>query len=284
LNIDALRVFKAVAETESVSRAARTLNCVPSNVTARIRGLEGELGVKLFFRKPRGMALTPSGATLLDYARRAVDLLSEAKAALASETGSVGPLSIGATESVAVNRLPEILIDYGRAHPDVELSLRVATSEELVGMVLDNAIEAAFVSKFEEHPRLESVAVFTEELYVVSSKQVATLTEAACEAVVVQRSGCAYRDALERWLQQQGITARRKLELPAPEVALACVASGMGIAVMPFATLSRLGALGKVMLHELPPDLRQVTISLVRDKRFPPTPSFTAFQALCLTS
>jgi LysR family transcriptional regulator, cell division regulator len=284
MDIDALRVFKAVAETESVSRAARTLHCVPSNVTARIRGLERDLGVKLFFRKPRGMALTPSGVTLLDYARKAVELLSEARAALANEIGPAGPFCIGATESVAVNRLPEILIEYGQAHPDVELSLRVATSEELVNMVLHNEIDGAFVSKCEEHPKIENVAVFVEELYLISSKQIATLTEATCDAVVVQRPGCAYRDALERWLMMQGIAVHRTLELPAPEVALACVAAGMGIAVMPFSTLSRLGALGKVMLHELPPNLRRVTILLIRNKRFPTTPPFTAFEALCRRS
>jgi DNA-binding transcriptional LysR family regulator len=282
MDIDSLRIFKAVALEQSVSRAARALNCVPSNVTARIRALECELNVKLFFRKPRGMALTPSGAKLLDYARRAVTLMSEARAAVVAETRPSGPFCIGSTDSVAANRLPAMLMDYAKAFPEVELSLRVANSGELLGMLLDSEIEGAFVSKPVGDPRLEYCEVFTEELYLVSSLQVENLTPDVCTSVVMQRPGCAFRETLERWLAREGRVVRRKLELPSPEVALACVSAGMGIAVLPLSVLNGLGATDKVMLHELPEDLRLATVSFVRLKNFPPTPAFEAFRHLCL--
>jgi LysR family transcriptional regulator, cell division regulator len=282
MDIDSLRIFRAVAQEQSVSRAARTLNCVPSNVTARIRALEGELNVKLFFRKPRGMALTPSGTKLLDYARRAVALMSEAKAAVAAETGPTGPFCIGSTESVAANRLPGMLMDYAKAFPQVELSLLVANSGELLDKLLDNEIEGAFVSKPVNDPRLEYFEVFTEELFLVSSLQVENLTPDVCASVVMQRPGCAFREALERWLAREGRVVRRKLELPSPEVALACVSAGMGIAVLPLSTLNGLDATDKVQLHKLPEDLRCATVSFVRLRNFPPTPAFEAFRQLCL--
>jgi molybdate transport repressor ModE-like protein len=79
MDINELRIFKAVAEEGSVSRAAERLNCVQSNVSARIRQLEEGLKVTLFHRKSRGVALTTAGRVLLDYAERILALVSEAE-------------------------------------------------------------------------------------------------------------------------------------------------------------------------------------------------------------
>jgi len=280
MDIESLRVFKAVAEAQSVSGAARELHCVPSNVTARIRGLENELGQKLFLRKPRGMGLTPQGARLLDYARKAVDLLAEARDALTGGRGPAGTLLIGSTEAVAGSRLPPLLITFGRTWPDVALSLRLAASRDLARMVLDCEIEGAFIVALAADPQLEAIPVFEETLHLISAPHMA-LTEENCGALVVQQSGCIHREVLERWAELRGITVRRRLELPTPETAIACVAAGMGIAVMPFSTLDRLGAMARVALHDLPPDLRRSQVSFVRSRAVAPTPAMQAFMALC---
>ena len=68
MDLAGLRVVKAVADTGSVSRAAEALNCVQSNVTARVKRLEEDLGVDLFLRLSRGMEPTPAGRVLAGYA------------------------------------------------------------------------------------------------------------------------------------------------------------------------------------------------------------------------
>lgn len=78
MDFNELRIFKAVAEEGNVSRAAERLNCVQSNVTARIRQLDESLKVTLFHRKSRGVSLTAAGRVLLDYAERIMVLVSEA--------------------------------------------------------------------------------------------------------------------------------------------------------------------------------------------------------------
>src|SRR5262245_41552731 len=85
LELSDLRLFKAVAETGGVTRAAARLHCVQSNVTARIKRLEADLGVELFVRAPRGMSLTPEGRRFLDYADRLLALAEEARAELSAE-------------------------------------------------------------------------------------------------------------------------------------------------------------------------------------------------------
>src|SRR3981189_2188374 len=81
-----LRVFEAVARHGSMNRAAAELNTVQSNVTARVRALEVELGVLLFQRHARGVKVTPAGRRMLPFSARISRLLSDAKAA-ARENG-----------------------------------------------------------------------------------------------------------------------------------------------------------------------------------------------------
>ena len=69
-----LKVFEAVARTGGMNRAAAELHTVQSNVTARVRALEVELGCPLFERHSRGVALTSAGQRLLPYARRVAEL------------------------------------------------------------------------------------------------------------------------------------------------------------------------------------------------------------------
>ncbi|NUB15701.1 LysR family transcriptional regulator, partial [Azospirillum brasilense] len=90
MDLAGLRVVKAVADAGSVSRAAETLNCVQSNVTARLKRLEEDLGVPLFLRLSRGMAPTPAGRVLADYADRVLRPVAQARDAGAAAAGGGG--------------------------------------------------------------------------------------------------------------------------------------------------------------------------------------------------
>ncbi|MGV2788528.1 LysR family transcriptional regulator, partial [Clostridium perfringens] len=96
-----LRIFRAVAEEGSITRAAQRLQYVPSNVTGRIRQLEDRLQTALFIRSNRGMELTPAGERLVGYTRQILNLLDEAEKSVQAEDTPRGPLRIGAIESTA---------------------------------------------------------------------------------------------------------------------------------------------------------------------------------------
>lgn len=91
MDSNGLRLFRAVAQSGSVAAAADSVHSVPSNISARIRKLEDELGAQLFVREPRGMRLTAAGEVLADYAERILALGAEAKAAVAEVVGGEGP-------------------------------------------------------------------------------------------------------------------------------------------------------------------------------------------------
>ena len=133
----ALRTFEAVVDEGGILAASRKLNTVQSNVTARIRRLEEELGAELFFRSGRGVELAPAGRVLLDYARRMLNLERQTAAAVRQAGDEAGELRIGSMETFAALYLPPALSELRTTHPALELRVRADTSATLVDHVLD---------------------------------------------------------------------------------------------------------------------------------------------------
>jgi DNA-binding transcriptional LysR family regulator len=90
VELSQLRMFKKIADNGSIAKAAEQLHCVPSNITTRIKKLEGELGEQLFIRKGRGLVLSPAGVVFWTYANQILSLCDEAKRVLSSDTPPIG--------------------------------------------------------------------------------------------------------------------------------------------------------------------------------------------------
>jgi len=267
MNSDDLRVFEAVARLGGMNRAAAELHTVQSNVTARIRQLEQDLGETLFERHSRGVSLTAAGKRLLPYAERAATLLGEARRAVAEDGEPKGALTIGSLETTAALRLSPLLLDFARAHPKVDLVLRTGTSAELVAMTLDRRVEGAFVCGPVDHPLLETETAFREDLAVMSAPGTASLDAALRRddlKIVVLRAGCSYRQRLEDVLARRGIVGVRLIEFGTLEAIMACVAAGVGITLLPRALIGPVWQDGKVAVHPLPPADGRVETQFIR--------------------
>src|SRR2546421_3651462 len=105
MDLRQLNTFRLVATTLSFTRAAAALSYAQSSVTAQIQSLEDELGVQLFDRLGRRVALTDAGLRLLRYADRLLDLAEEARAAVADGGDPLGSLCISAPETLCIYRL-----------------------------------------------------------------------------------------------------------------------------------------------------------------------------------
>src|SRR5579872_5565815 len=106
MNNHDLNIFAAAARLGSITRAAKSLSTVQSNVTARIRLLENELGVQLFHRNHSGITLTPKGHELLPYADQMTALVQKARETVSNSKQVEGILRIGSLQSTASVRLP----------------------------------------------------------------------------------------------------------------------------------------------------------------------------------
>jgi DNA-binding transcriptional LysR family regulator len=280
MDIADLRLFETVARLGGMNRAAAELNTVQSNVTARVKALEEELGAALFERHARGVTLTAAGHRLMPYAARARQLLDEARRAFRDDGRPRGGLTIGSLETTAALRLSTRLSDYVAAWPEVDLVLRTGTTCELVQGVLEHRLEGAFVCGPVDHPELAETLAFQEDLAVLTSPSVRSLEElfgARSLRIVVLRAGCSYRQRLDEILARRGVGDVRMLEFGTIEAILGCVAAGLGVTLLPRSLVRVAEREGRIAIHDLPRAEARVDTLFIRRRDAFVSSALTAF-------
>lgn len=235
MELGQLRMFKAVADCGSVVRAAEMCCCVPSNVTARLKALEGELGTPLFQREGRGLSITPAGEIFLTHAERILALVVEAKRAIDPASAPSGKLRIGAIESSATGRLPRLLAKYHARFPQVDLQLNTGTWPSLLEDTLRHRLDGAVIAVPVKPSGLDKALIYTEDLVLIASTSIGPLrkpVDIKGKTIFMWPDGCPYRAVLERWLHAH------QLDLPIVSYAsygaiVGCVSAGAGISLVP---------------------------------------------------
>ena len=276
-----LKVFEAVARLGSITAASDELHTVQSNVTARIRALEDQLGTALFRRHSRGVVLTRAGERLLPYAIQIAQLLKDAVNDVGETGAPHGNLQIGSLESTAGVRLPPIVSAYRRKFPDVNLILTIGTTGHLIEEVLACRLEGAFVAGPAARDEIIETQVFSEEMVLVTAARFRSFHEALRSAqgvnIVVLRAGCSYRDGLERLLKEAGVSAFGQLEFGTIDGIFGCVREGLGITMMPRSVTERAAKNGKLGIHALPRNEASVPTMFICRKDVPMSAALKRF-------
>jgi DNA-binding transcriptional LysR family regulator len=251
LDLADLILFRTVADAGSITRAAERLHRVQSNVTARVKRLELQLGVSLFVRGRRGMSLTPEGKRLTDYADRLLALAEEARSSLGARE-PIGRLQIGSMESTAAVHLPELLSRLHATYRALEVQLVTGTSGALMTLLRAGEISAAFVSGDVREPGLVADPAFIEELVLIthpSTRRPPRPTDLRDKTLVAFGAGCAYRASVETWLAAQEVRPPRTFHVASYHAMLACVAANVGYALAPRSVLRASSARSAVVAH-----------------------------------
>ena len=227
--------FVAVAREGNLRRAAAGLFISQPALTARIQGLEAELGTPLFRRTSAGMELTHAGRAFLPYAERSLDAL-QSGSALVTELaeGVVGELAIGSAPAVSAYVLPELLARYTARHPNVRLVVRTSHSEELVDMVVRGEVSLAIVREMRD-ARIVSRPIYEDELVLVARPDhpfaqagrvdVAAIT--GSQLILFDRTS-SYYDLTNALFRAAGVVPRGVMELDNIEAAKRMVERGLG--------------------------------------------------------
>jgi len=235
MELSQLNMFKVVAEQGSIIRASELLHCVPSNITNRIKLLEQELGVALFIRQGRGLVISPSGRVFLSYANKILSLCKEARGALAPGAEPSGILSIGAIESSATGRMPNLLSKFRQNHPAVQMHFSTGSWSQLVKDVLAYKLDGAVIAVKNQHPDLEFQELYKEELVLISSPligKINTAQDLQGKPIFMWPEGCPYRASLASWLDVHRISSAIN-DIASYGTILGCVSSGAGISAVP---------------------------------------------------
>jgi DNA-binding transcriptional LysR family regulator len=139
-----LRYFIAVAEERNFSRAAERLHMAQSPLSAAIRQLEHEVGAELLARSSRGVSTTPAGEVLLEHARRILEAVDAAAAAVRrAASGELGTLRIGFSWSARFDILPTLAQAFAESLPDVTLITQEMWNADMPGALRSATIDIA---------------------------------------------------------------------------------------------------------------------------------------------
>jgi DNA-binding transcriptional LysR family regulator len=263
LELRHLRVFAAVVDAGTRTRAAQALGLSQSTVSETLAALERAVGVELFRKSAKGQALTPSGEVLLEYARRMDALQSELAGALASASADVkATLVVSAVESVSAYILPSRLAALRARWPAVRVEVlpgscaeirdRVASGESDVGLTLETET-GSHAGELLARARLLIVGAPTHPL----AGRVASADELrACDFYMCDAAG-NYHQTLRQHFEAAGV--------PAPRMPAMGTIEGVKRGLLAGGT-----ALGLLPEHAVEPELREGTLAEVSVR--PPLP------------
>jgi DNA-binding transcriptional LysR family regulator len=238
-----LQFFVAVAEELSFTRAARRTHAVQSTVSASVRALERDLGANLFERSTTRVALTEAGRALLPEARRALDSLDQARAAVQGVHDAVtGSLRVGTLTGLTAVDLRGLVRDFRDRYPRVQLSLAVdaAGTDGLLRSLRDSSLDVAFVGVQADIPGVRStpIATFQPRLLVPADHRLAgcertTWAEVAGEPFIDLPLGFCNRSRTDNDFRGAGVTRQIAVEVSDLSTIPGFVESGIGIALVP---------------------------------------------------
>lgn len=228
LQLDWLKCFVAVVDAGSLSGAAGEVHRSQSAVSMQLKKLEAAVGQRLLERDSRTLQLTAEGQTLLGYARRMLDLQSEAQHALRSEETLSGRVRLGVPDDYAAKYLTPVLRRFAPRHSGVEIQLNCEQSTALIPRVAAGDLDLALVSR--DHPRCGTL-LFHEPMVWVGAAQFELWRRDPLPIAVYEDSSLARRSALNA-LALQGRRYLVVYNSSSLAGQIAAVESGLAVAVL----------------------------------------------------
>jgi DNA-binding transcriptional LysR family regulator len=253
MKLQQLRYFVTLAEEMHFGRAAKRLCITQPPLSLSILQLEESLGVRLFERDSKRVAITVAGQALLERAREIVHqadrTLDFAKAIV---DGRVGRLELGFTATLLYRGLPDIIHSFTASYPEIELSMREANSQRQTELVRAGHLDAGFVNMSVVPAGLESLVLYEEKFVVClpAAHRLASAPAIALESLrdeffilISREASPVYYDQLMSFCTAAGFRPRTRIEVGQILSKLALVAADMGVALVP-ESLSRTGTAG----------------------------------------
>lgn len=258
LDLPKLRIFVAVAQTGSFTRAADDLDLRQPTVSQHIQALERGLGAPLFERTGRRVVLAPAGERLLPYAERLLALAAEAEAAT-REAGSQAQrtLRLGAGNTLATYVLPDLLARLRWEHQEIMVQVQVGNTDQLIAAVLDHRVELALVGEPLSHTSLAIHPFLRDDLVVIvppddawATRDAVQLEELRGRTLLLREAGSALQATVAAILGEHNVDTQRSMTLGNLEAIKRSVEAGLGVSIVPELAVRR--EIRDDTLHALP--------------------------------
>jgi LysR family transcriptional regulator, low CO2-responsive transcriptional regulator len=236
MNLTQLRVFEALAEFRSFSKAAEALNLSQPSVTIQIKSLQDEYGVTLFRRHGQSIRLSLYGLRLLPKIKRLVGVLDDMEWSLKNpEQLNHGHLSVGFS---GPHSGIKILSAFTRQNPHVRISANMTNSKNLLEQLAKCQIDIAIVNIVGSVPKYSSTFYQFQELKVLvfadhpwAKRDGIDIRELDGQSVILREKGAASREHFEKMVAATGIVPHITLDFNSHEGMKHAVAERLGVGV-----------------------------------------------------
>jgi len=240
MDLATLRVFLAVAEERSFSRAAAKVHRTQPAVSQAVRRLESDLGEQLFDRSSKSGTLTDAGRVLQNYGQRLVRLAGETESVM-RELRDLrrGRVLIGANEA-AIHTLLPLMARFRRRVPDIAVDVRRVPARQIAVEVQQGSLDFGALTFRPSEAGLLEVAVGSDELVLLvppshplAGRRQVTMEEVGSEPVVAHNDPSPARERVLRLFEEHRIPLQMMIALPSLDGIKRAVELKLGVALLP---------------------------------------------------
>lgn len=239
MTIRHLKIFIAVYQAESITRAAGQLHMTQPAVSRAIQELERHYGVRLFERLRRRLSITESGRQLYAKALHIVDSFDALEQGL-KNWDEFGVLRVGATPTLANTLLPPVLADFGSRHPGLDIRIQVNNGEQLQQLLYDGELDFALIEGAAGRKHLHSEPFAHDRLLLLlppddprKDAPSLVMNDLAGDRFLLRENGSLGRSFIDHVCATHGITLEPSMESISTSAILQAVHAGLGISFLP---------------------------------------------------
>lgn len=264
VTIRQLQLLVAAERGGSFAAAAQAGHVTPPAVTMQMRQLETEVGLPLFERGPRGLALTEAGRELLFAAERIEAALADCAAGIAAlKSINRGRVTVGVV-STAKYFAPRMLAAFARQHPRIDIELVIGNREETIAAFTAGRFDVVVMGRPPENVEVESTPIgdhphvmIASPAHALAKRRAIPPSQIAAETILMREPGSGTRLMTERFLRKASVAPRIGMEIGSNETIKQAVMAELGIAFISAHTIAaevedgRLAVLDIVGLPEM---------------------------------
>jgi|YelNatPaOPRAMG01_1025707.scaffolds.fasta_scaffold01606_18 DNA-binding transcriptional LysR family regulator len=260
LSLHHVVVFNSVAKSLNMSKSAKELLVTQSAISQTIKDLETKFSVKLFLRKNRRLYLTEEGKEFYYYTKKIFDILEEAKLCLENfNTLKKGRVSIGASMTIGNYLLPELIVKFKQSYPDIDLSLFIGNSAEVIEKLRTSEIDIALIEglPYTNDKSIKITRFAKDKLSFIcspqhrfASMQKVALKDLLKEQFIMRERGSGTRQIIEAEFAKVGAHVKVAYEFNNPEAIKNAVSCNLGVSALSDLIIKNELQMG--MLKEIP--------------------------------
>ncbi len=242
MNFRKLKIFYETAQHLNMTKVAKEMYISQPSISQSINELESELGVKLFDRIGKKLYLTHEGEVFLNYTRRILNLYDESVKIIRDiNINEKGKLVIGASTTIGIYILPEIIKEFSSKFKDIEISLIIENTKNIEKLILENKVDFAFVEGDIHSEEIIKEVIWKDELVFICGEENAlknfkqvSVNEIANEKLIMREEGSGTREHTELFFKKNKIKFSTFLELGSTEAIKKTVEANLGISCLSY--------------------------------------------------